>query len=197
MTYYKRHLPHWYPPGQDIFVTWRLYGSLPAHFKMRQSEVSSGKKFLHYDRALDRAQTGPLWLTNPRIANCVIAALEAAAEGKMFVLHAYAIMANHVHVLLAPQLPIAQITMQIKGTTSREANLILKRTGSSFWQDESFDHWIRNPEEWQRIRTYIENNPVAAGLVKNPEDWPWSSASRTGFSLSHLTSLNSKETPTG
>jgi hypothetical protein len=50
-------------------------------------------------------------------------------------------------------------------------------TGSYFWQDESFDHWVRNPAEWEKIRTYIERNPVSAGLVARPEDWPWSSAS--------------------
>lgn len=197
MTYYKRHLPHWSPPGQDNFITWRLNGSLPAHFKIQKCEESSGKRFHHFDRTLDQAQTGPLWLNHPRIAKFVIAALNAASQRKMFTLHAYAVMANHVHVLLAPQLPIAQITKQIKGTTSREANIILGRTGEAFWQDESFDHWIRNPEEWQRVRSYIENNPVVAGLVAKPEDWPWSSASRKGFSLSHLTSLTSHETPTG
>jgi REP element-mobilizing transposase RayT len=97
----------------------------------------------------------------------------------MFALRAYVLMANHVHVLLAPLSPIAQITQQIKGATAREANLILGRTGSRFWQDESFDHWIRNPEEWQRVKAYIERNPVAAGLVSKPEDWPWSSASHS------------------
>jgi putative transposase len=177
MTYYKRHLPHWYPPGQDIFITWRLYGSLPTHFKLQKYEESSGKRFLNFDRTLDQAQTGPLWLNHPRITKSMIATLTAASQRKMFTLHAYAIMANHVHVLLAPQMSIAQITKQIKGSTSREANIILGRTGSSFWQDESFDHWIRNPEEWQRIRAYIENNPVTAGLVAKPGDWPWSSAS--------------------
>jgi REP-associated tyrosine transposase len=96
---------------------------------------------------------------------------------KIFMLCAFILMANRVHVLLATQSPIAQITWQIKGATAREANLILGRTGSRFWQDESFDHWIRNPEEWQRVRTYIERKPVAAGLVSKPDDWLWSSAS--------------------
>ena len=176
MTYSHRHLPHWSPPGQDIFITWRLHDSLPAQFRQPVNIESSGKIFVSYDRILDQAQTGPLWLKDPRIAKCVPSALDAAQQRKMFALRAYVLMANHVHVLLAPQSPIAQITQQIKGATARKANLILGRTGSRFWQDESFDHWIRNPEEWQRVRTYIELNPVTAGLVVKPEDWPWSSA---------------------
>jgi type I restriction enzyme R subunit len=45
-----------------------------------------------------------------------------------------------------------------------------------FWQDESYDHWVRGPEELEKIVSYIEENPVAAGLVERVEDWRWSSA---------------------
>jgi putative transposase len=177
MTFYERRLPHWHPPGQDIFITWRLYGSLPAQFHPPIKTEASGRIFVSYDRFLDNARTGPLWLTDPRIAETVLSAIRAAHRRKMFTLRAYALMANHVHLLLAPQLRLEQITQQIKGASAREANRILGRTGARFWQTESFDHWIRNPAEWQKIRTYIERNPVAAGLVQKPEDWPWSSAS--------------------
>jgi hypothetical protein len=46
----------------------------------------------------------------------------------------------------------------------------------AFWQDESFDHWIRSDAQFERIRMYIEQNPVKAGLVRNAEQWKWSSA---------------------
>jgi putative transposase len=46
-----------------------------------------------------------------------------------------------------------------------------------FWQDESFDHWVRSEEEFWKIVAYIENNPVGAGLVGRAEDWGWSSLS--------------------
>ena len=177
MTFSARHLPHWCPHGQNIFLTWRLHGSLPAQFHQPRKIESSGKEFARYDRALDNAGTGPLWLQEPRIAESILHSLQMARQRKMFTLHAYVLMANHVHVLLAPRASLPEITQQIKGATARSANLILGRTGTRFWQDESFDHWIRTPQEWQRIRAYIENNPVTAGLVKNPKDWPWSSAS--------------------
>ena len=177
MTYTQRHLPHWTPPGQDIFITWRLHDSLPAKIGPPASTESSGKVFVHYDHILDKARTGPVWLKNSRIASCVLEALNSAQQRRMFTLRSYVLMANHVHVLLRPQSPLSQIMQQIKGATAREANLILGRTGSRFWQDESFDPWIRDPAEWQKVRTYIERNPVAAGLVSKPEDWPWSSAS--------------------
>jgi len=65
----------------------------------------------------------------------------------------------------------------LKGVTARDVNSILGRKGKHFWQDESFDHWVRSPKEFDRIRAYVEMNPVSAGLASRPQDWPWSSAS--------------------
>jgi len=177
MTFYRRNLPHWHPPEQDIFMTWRLKGSLPSHIRGISSMTSSGERFQALDRELDRGDTGPLWLRDPRVARCVLSALRSAQESHLAGVHAYSVMANHVHVLLTPCAPLAKIARLFKGATSRQANLLLGCTGSHIWQDESFDHWVRNPEEWRKIRAYIENNPVAAHLVARAEDWPWSSAS--------------------
>ena len=178
MTYYERHLPHWHPPGKDIFLTWRLKGSLPAHLRGIAAKDLSGKRFAELDRVLDRSETGPRWLREPQVAECVISALQKVQSERLVELQAYTVMANHIHVLLTPAAPLAQITQRVKGATSREANLLLGFTGSRFWQDESFDHWVRNPAEGEKIRAYIERNAVSAGLVARPEDWPWSSASR-------------------
>jgi hypothetical protein len=52
----------------------------------------------------------------------------------------------------------------------------LGRTGETFWQAESYDHWVRDDGERQRILAYIEENPVKAGLVQHASDYRWSSA---------------------
>jgi REP element-mobilizing transposase RayT len=85
-------------------------------------------------------------------------------------------MANHVHLLIRPAIAPAHLLKSLKGATAREANRLLGRTGESFWQKESYDHWVRDHAEFLRIRAYIEGNPVKAGLVLRPEDFPWSSA---------------------
>jgi len=179
MTFYRRHLPHWQPEGHELFITWRLHGSLPPNFRPPKDSGSTGREFVSYDRILDGAATGPVWLNNPRVAEVVCQALREAQATKLIGLRAYVLMANHVHVLIEPLVPLPKITHRIKGATAYRANLILRRTHSRFWQDESFDRWVRNPAECQKIKSYIENNPVAAGLVKRPENWPWSSAART------------------
>ena len=74
-------------------------------------------------------------------------------------------MPNHVHLL-----------EQRRGEPIRA----LRLTGRSFWQEESYDRWIRDEREFRRIQAYIEENPVRAGLAPALEDYPWSSASRFG-----------------
>ena len=61
-------------------------------------------------------------------------------------------------------------------TSARQAHAILGRTGLPFWQDESYDHWVRGPEELAKVVRYMEKNPVVAGRVSKAEDWRWSSA---------------------
>jgi REP element-mobilizing transposase RayT len=85
-------------------------------------------------------------------------------------------MANHVHTVILPILPLAEILQALKGATARDANKILNRTGQPFWAIESYDHWIRSVEELNRVIRYVERNPVKAGLVESIEQWQWSSA---------------------
>ena len=185
MTYYARNLPHWHPDGKALFVTWRLYGSLPAGALKKYAEMNRkapGKAFVQIDRVLDRVASGPRWLERKDLASLIAETIQRGDQPMgLFELYAYAVMPNHVHVLLHPGAPLAKITQGIKGATARKANAILGRKGAPFWQDESFDHWVRSGQEMEKTKTYIEWNPVKAGLAKKPEEWPWSSASRTAF----------------
>ena len=179
-SFYRRNLPHWQPDGLAIFLTWRLYGSLPKGFTQRLRKWNSEPKqqFLNAERMLDAASSGPLWLKNPEIAGCVERAIQRGAELGHYMLRAYVLMPNHVHVLLQPIVPLQRLTSGIKGVSAHEANSKLGRTGNAFWQDESFDHWIRDEGQFARTKAYIENNPVKAHLCAKPHDWPWSSAKK-------------------
>jgi len=63
----------------------------------------------------------------------------------------------------------------MKAASAKRANLLLDRSGLPFWQDESYDHIVRNGDEFQRIQRYIESKPVAAGLALRPEEYESSS----------------------
>ena len=165
--------------GGPLFVTWRLAGRLPGDRHFSRENLSDGEAFGVFDRLLDTARTGPLWLRQPAVARVVTQhVLRLAEHERMYDLHAYAVMPNHVHLLFTPNLAVEQIMMRVKGGSARLANQEMGTTGSTFWQDESYDHCVRDHQEFLRIRHYIEFNPVRAGLSGTPESFPYSSAWR-------------------
>ena len=172
MSFYRRRLPHWQPEGAAIFVTWRLFGSLPgAKWRADAPPQTEGQRFRLLDRQMDMAYSGPTWLKDPQVALCVVNTLFLAEQKwELYRLFAWVVMANHVHLLLRANKPMREVTRAVKNTSAREANRILGRTGLPFWQDESYDHWVRDGREFERVVGYIERNPVSAGLVQRPED---------------------------
>ena len=159
MIYSRRRLPHWVPDNVPVFVTWRLAGTLPR---------IAGNAFV--------AQ-GPRWLNDERVASMIVQALHYdESTRRLYDLHAYVIMPNHVHVVWQPRISMSRILQWLKGVTANRAKNILHLSEKAFWQDESYDHWVRSASELQRIIRYVEWNPVRAGLAKSIEEWPWSSA---------------------
>ena len=166
--------------------------------KKREDRESEWQRqwFRKFETTPDRAQSGPLWLKDERIAKEVDQSLRYR-DGKVYRLDAYCIMANHVHIVFAPLVTqpsvthsdslrdnsaeagdlcynsLSSIMQSLKGYTAWKANRLLRRQGS-FWQHESYDRCIRDASEWERIITYVLNNPVKAGLVENWEEWRWS-----------------------
>lgn len=164
------------PEDKWLFITWHLHGSLPSARFPPPGKVSSGKAFVWIDRYLDTTRTGPRYLERADIARVVIDSMLRGEGLGHYSLGPFAVMPNHVHLLLLPCLDPSRLLQSLKGASAREANRILGRTGHPFWQAESYDHWVRNDCEWVRIATYIEQNPVRARYVIRAEDYPWSSA---------------------
>src|SRR5690349_3588029 len=98
MKMYDRRLPHWDAVGQPQFVTFRLHGSLPENRVFPPARMTSGQAFVAIDRLLDHARRGPLFLKIPEIAEMVRRSiLDGEGRFQRYKLHAYVIMANHVH----------------------------------------------------------------------------------------------------
>ena len=177
MPFYRRRLPHLDQIEQAVFVTWRLYGSLPPNRTFPAATVCSGQAFAALDRLLDQTRSGPFHLRQPELADMVVEAIHynAFVLGH-YELHAFVVMPNHVHVLVTPTLALCKLTKSLKGITAKRANAMMALTGSPFWQEESYDHLVRNQREFEKIRWYIEENPVRAGLVGDARQYRWSSA---------------------
>lgn len=86
-------------------------------------------------------------------------------DGQVYDLIAYCIMPNHLYLVCAPlensnstYFGLSEILHSLKRHTAREAKKILQRHGA-FWQDESFDHFIRDNAELERTVKYVLYNP--------------------------------------
>jgi putative transposase len=185
-----RRLPHLYLEGCWLFITWHLHGSLPQGRYPPPKKASAGEAFVWMDRYLDLARSGPTFLRQEAIAALVVKSLFRGVELGHYRLGSFVVMANHVHVLLLPEISPSRLLKSLKGHTAREANRLLGRTGEPFWQRESYDHLVRDSGEFSRIAAYIENNPLKAGLVESAQDYAWSSANprwREGLSTQAFT----------
>jgi putative transposase len=163
MPEYRRGLPHFHPNDSCLFVTWRLWGSLPAKADFTK-HPTPGHAFAVKDRVLDSHASGPRWLLDPRVADIVAEAiLIGECERRLYRLFAWVVMPNHVHLLILPMAPVPALMRWLKGSTARSANRIIGQTEQSFWQDESRDHYLRGSRQIKRTAVYIEENPVSAG----------------------------------
>jgi putative transposase len=99
--------------------------------------------------------------------------LEHTRRRHQFYVFGYVLMPEHVHLLLSePKHHKLENTIRtLKTETSRR----LKGKRPQFWQTRYYDFNVLTQTKFVEKLRYIHRNPVARGLVDDPEDWPWSS----------------------
>jgi putative transposase len=100
------------------------------------------------------------------------------AKNKMLrSLFAFVLMPNHLHLLMIPkdEYTISDIMLFLKKGSSRVIHIKENTTGH-LWAKRFFDKGIRSEKELIKTIAYIHNNPVKAELVKQPQDYLYSSA---------------------
>ncbi|MFA6026333.1 MAG: transposase [Ignavibacteriaceae bacterium] len=178
-------MPHLYYNGGEYFITYRLADTIPLkqilhlheQIKLPNDDPTNKEKkiFKKYDELLDKNENGIKYLLDEKIAGINRDKLQSL-DNTVYKLICYCIMPNHIHLvfrLLNETQSVSDVMKLIKGSTSREGNKVLNKTGK-FWQVESFDRLIRDANEMYNIINYVLNNPVKAGLVSKPEDWKYS-----------------------
>ena len=184
----RGYLPHLDQPGTIQSLTFRLSDSVPAdiislwkrELALTGDEASDDPRCAELRKRIEHYSDqghGACWLRDERIASRVEEAL-FHFDGARYRLLAWVVMPNHVHVLIEalPGFPLADIVHSWKSYTAKQANKTLERTGA-FWMPDYFDRYVRDEQHLAAATTYIEQNPVQAGLVRSAGDWQWSSAS--------------------
>jgi len=200
-------LPHVESSQLLQHVCYRLADSLPEHVvQQMEDELKSlppslrdPEKERRVNAYLD-AGHGSCVLRIPEIAHLVERTF-LHFHGQRYHLHAWCVMPNHVHVLFQPlgTWTMSKIVASWKSFTGRRISAFLQTgalgaglkpggptTGSPglqpdnrIWQREYFDRYIRDELHFANVVNYIHDNPVKAGLVKEPKQWPYSSSARS------------------
>jgi REP element-mobilizing transposase RayT len=175
----RGYLPHFDQPGLVQGITFRLWDSLPSHVVesliQEHKQITDAAKRARIESYLNTGH-GACYLRDPRIGRLVENAL-LHFDGARYRMIAWVVMPNHVHTLIETieGYPLHTILHSWKSYTANKANQILGRRGR-FWFPEYFDRYIRDERHFANAVRYIHENPVKAGLVERPEEWPFSSA---------------------
>ena len=110
---------------------------------------------------------------NARIACWIVDQLRIHAAACEFFVHAYCVMPDHVHILVAGASEASNMlkfVMSLKQQTSRE---FAHRTRRPLWQFKFYDHILRGRDSADRVAWYVWSNPVRKGLCATPAAYPF------------------------
>ena len=101
-----------------------------------------------------------------------IGVLKRAKKKYNFTLVNFCIVGNHIHLLIKPGTgeSLSRIMQWLLGVFAQMWNRKHNLSGH-LWGDRFFSRIISGFLDQMRVFLYIDNNPVAAGLVKNPSQW--------------------------
>ena len=182
----RGYLPHLDRPDTVQSITFRLADAVPTdvlagwrtELKLSDQEDADDPRSAELRKRIERYADqghGACWLRDERIAAIVQNAL-LRFDGERYRLLAWVVMPNHVHALIEtlPEFPLSDVVQSWKSFTAKKANRVLKRTGR-FWMEDYFDRYVRDEIHLSATASYIERNPVSAGLVRHAHEWKWSS----------------------
>ena len=94
-------------------------------------------------------------------------------DGDRYQLYCSCVMPNHAHAVLAPILnhKPSEILHSWKSYSAKEINKVIGGSGS-VWQDEYYDHLVRDPSDFNHCCAYVLSNPSKANLLNRP--WVYS-----------------------
>jgi putative transposase len=112
---------------------------------------------------------------SPDVAQIVVETLSHYGDRGDYILHAFVVMPDHVHLLMTPRgKSISDVMRNIKSWVAKEIRERTEQSGA-IWQASFHDTVIRNDDHFGKAVDYIHWNPVQAGFVREPSEYPLSS----------------------
>ena len=84
-------------------------------------------------------------------------------------------MPDHLHLFARPRTEAIALAGWVRNWKAFSSRRLAHAIGHQppLWQPDYFDHFLRSAESYSEQWEYVRHNPVRAGLVARPEDWPW------------------------
>ncbi len=111
------------------------------------------------------------YLGTQQARDCFEQCLESMRQRYKFVISAYVVMPEHVHLLLSEP-AVVPLSTAIKAL---KLAVGARNQQRPFWQKRYYDFNVRSEHKLIEKRRYIHRNPVHRGLVEAPDLWAWSS----------------------
>jgi putative transposase len=96
-----------------------------------------------------------------------------SSASNAFAVHAYCFMPDHVHLLVGGRLETSGLNKYAKDVKQRVSYHDPKKGSREVWQPGFYERILRESESLILVAKYILENPVRAGLVKEPRDYPY------------------------
>jgi len=155
--YNLHHLPHIDIQGIYQFITFRTAASSDPYLLQLYGKTQiNAEKQMAIDAYLDLSEKGAYFYTDILRFMFDFLIEEQAA---LYTLVCFAIMPNHIHLLIQPKERLATVMQKIKGKSAREINKRLNRSGK-FWVKDYYDKGIRDERHFRVVYEYIRNNPL-------------------------------------
>src|SRR5271155_2704642 len=118
---------------------------------------------------------------SPKIVKWIICCLRSHAAACGFLVFAYCVMPDHLHVLAVGTSETSSLIKFIEAFKQATAVGFSARTHRPLWQSKYYDHILRGSDAVDRVAWYIWLNPVRKGLCRAARDYPFSGAMTPGM----------------
>ena len=98
---------------------------------------------------------------------------QRASREQAFAVIAYCFMPDHVHLLIAGERDDADLKRFTKFAKQYSGFHFRQLTGLVLWQRYGYERVLRNAEATPAVARYTIANPVRAGIVQAPADYPF------------------------
>jgi REP element-mobilizing transposase RayT len=109
---------------------------------------------------------------DPAVVALVLTQFRRTARASAFAILAYCVMRDHVHLLVEGKTANADLPGFVRRMKQSSGQAYSRRAKQPLWQEGYYDRVLRPADDAKTVARYIVSNPIRAGLVRMPSEYP-------------------------